>query len=173
MLQCPRCKRANPDDAIFCHYEGAELRPVAAGRLPAHHLPQEFVFPSGRRCKTFDELVEGCQYEWDDARTLLQKGAFGGYFTAIGRLDLARVAEESQGTPSLDAALHEFIDRLPVRQAQGPRLDLRPRRLLVGKVHVGATRIVPLNVANLGTGLLRGTLTVAEGYPWLQIVGGT
>ena len=35
MLTCPRCKRSNPDVALFCHFEGAELRSVAgASRLP-------------------------------------------------------------------------------------------------------------------------------------------
>jgi hypothetical protein len=27
-LFCPRCRRANPSFAIFCHFDGAELRPV-------------------------------------------------------------------------------------------------------------------------------------------------
>src|SRR6516165_783792 len=136
-LVCPRCQRANPGEAGFCHFDGAILLPSAGGSLPAGTLPLEFVFPSGRRCKTFDDLVQGCQYEWEDARVLLKRGEFGPYFARIGRLDLARIAREAQAQPDTDIALHEMVAELPATRVQGPRLDLQPRRLLIGPVPAG------------------------------------
>ena len=36
-------------------------------------MPHEFVFPSGRYCRTFDEFAQGCQEEWEVAKGLLQE----------------------------------------------------------------------------------------------------
>src|SRR5205809_3130990 len=138
-LACPRCQRANPDEAVFCYFDGAELRPVpGVSRQAANQLPHEFVFPSGRRCKTYDEFVQGCQYEWEDARQLLQDGVFDQYMASIGRLDLARAAKEAQSQKDTDIGLHEFMSGLPAADwVQGPRLDLDPRRLFLGKLKSG------------------------------------
>jgi hypothetical protein len=171
-LVCPRCQRANPAEAEYCHFDGAVLVPSAGGSLPAGTLPIEFVFPSGRRCKTFDELVQGCQYEWEDARVLLKRGEFGPYFARIGRLDLARVAREAQEQSDTDIALHELVAELPASSAQGPRLDLQPRRLLIGPVPAGHEDEVGLTVVNQGKGLLQGKLSVSEGGRWLHAVNG-
>ena len=87
-LACPRCQRANPDEAVFCYFDGAELRPVpGVSRQAANQLPHEFVFPSGRRCRTYEDLVQGCQYEWEDARDLLQRGEFQQYLARIDAMD--------------------------------------------------------------------------------------
>jgi hypothetical protein len=133
---------------------------------------QEFIFPSGRRCKTFDDLVQGCQYEWEDARNLLRKGDFTRYFAQIGRHDLARIAGENQANPDPDIGLHTFLDQLPASQIQGPRLDLNPRRLMIGGLRAGDQRQISLTVLNQGKGLLQGKLTVSEGGEWLKISGG-
>src|SRR5579859_4735177 len=69
---CPRCQRANPRQAVFCHFDGCLLRQGAGASVG--QMLQEFVFPSGRRCRTYDELASGCYYEWEDARTMLQEG---------------------------------------------------------------------------------------------------
>jgi hypothetical protein len=167
-LLCPRCQRTNPAEAVFCHFDGVVLRQDYAGRGTAQ-LPQEFVFPSGRRCRTYDELVQGCQYEWEDAREILRRGEFAPYLARIGRHDLARAAQEARSYPDPDIALHEFVASLPGAQAQGPRLDLRPRRLQVGPLPAGRQTEVRLTVANQGTGILQGKLTVGEGARWLQV----
>jgi hypothetical protein len=167
-LVCPRCQHANPAEAVYCHFDGVVLMPPPGGALPPGILPQEFVFPSGRRCKTYDDLVQGCQYEWEDARTLLKRGDFSPYFARIGRLDLARAAREAQEQPDTDIALHELVAGLPATRVQGPRLDLQPRRILIGPVPAGREDEVRLTVVNQGKGLLQGKLSVSEGGHWLH-----
>jgi hypothetical protein len=167
---CPRCQRANPDPAVFCWFDGVVLRQGAAAA--ANTLPHEFVFPSGRRCRTFDELVAGCQYEWEDARDLLRKGDLGNYLAHIGRHDLARSATEAQAQADPDIALHQFLTNLPASQGVGPRLDLNPRRLGVGPVCAGEQRQLTLTISKQGTGLLQGKVTVSEGREWLKVAEG-
>jgi hypothetical protein len=167
-LVCPRCHRANPAEAAYCHFDGVVLVPPAGGTLPPGALPEEFVFPSGRRCRTFDDLVQGCQYEWEDARILLKRGEFGPYFARIGRLDLARMAREAHENPDTDIALHQFVGSLPASFTQGPRLDLQPRRLLIGPIPAGREDEVRLTVVNQGKGLLQGKLSVNAGVLWLH-----
>jgi hypothetical protein len=170
---CPRCQRANPGEAVYCYFDGVVLRqgPGAGGPLPGQLL-HEFVFPSGRRCRTFDDLVQGCQYEWEDARDMLRRGEFAQFLAGVGRLDLARAAREAQTQPDPDIALHNFVGNLPAGQVQGPRLDLHPRRLQLRAVHAGEQRQVRLTVTNQGKGLLQGKLSVSEGGEWLKVANG-
>ncbi|MHB1424031.1 MAG: hypothetical protein ACYC3I_12715 [Gemmataceae bacterium] len=166
---CPRCQRANPREAVYCYFDGIVLRQGVAGAASAGQLPHEFVFPSGRRCKSFDDLVQGCQYEWEDARRMLRNGDFGRYFGQIGRHDLARVAQENQKQSDADIGLHAFLGQLPASQIHGPQLDLNPRRLTLDTIRPGEQRRVPLTILNQGKGLLQGKVTVSEGRQWLKI----
>ncbi len=168
---CPRCQRANPREAVYCYFDGVVLDQRLVGAASPSRMLQEFVFPSGRRCKTFDDLVQGCQYEWEDARHLLRNGDFTRYFAQIGRHDLARIAQENQKQPDPDIGLHSFLDQLPASQIQGPRLDLNPRRIMIGGVRPGEQRNISLTVLNEGKGLLQGKITVSEGGEWLKIAG--
>jgi hypothetical protein len=170
---CPRCQRANPGEAVYCWFDGIVLHqgPGPGGPAPGQLL-HEFVFPSGRRCRTFDELVQGCQYEWEDARDMLRRGDFSQFLSGVGRLDLARAAREAQAQTDPDIALHNFVGNLPAGQVQGPRLDLHPRRLQLRAVHAGEQRQVRLTVTNLGKGLLQGKLSVTEGGEWLKLANG-
>src|SRR5262245_49605692 len=144
---CPRCRRVNPADAAYCHFDGMVLAAIpTAGIAAPGQLLQEFVFPSKRRCKTLDDFVQGCQYEWDDARDLLHKGHFTRYFTGIGRMDLARACQEAERQADPDIALHNFLRNLPASSVPGPRLDLSPRRLVVSQVRAGQTKQVMLKV---------------------------
>ncbi len=165
---CPRCQRANPNEAEYCWFDGVVLR---QGATPAQAgaLPQEFVFPSQRRCRTLEEFVQGCQYEWEDACTLLRRREFSQYFTRIGRMDLARAAQEAESQADADVGLVYFLNNLPASNVPGPRLDLNPRRLNLGTWRPGESRQVRLQVLNQGKGLLQGKLTVAEGRSWLWI----
>ncbi len=167
---CPRCQRANPDAAVFCYYDGAELRPGTAARA-YNRLAQEFVFPSGRRCRTFDELAQGCQDDWPAARELLKQGVFGQFFSAGGRMDLARASQEATAQADADLALTMFLGALPVSHGQTPRLDLNPRRLLLGNMLAGESKQIQLTVSNQGQGVLQGTLKVTEGGEWLKVGG--
>jgi hypothetical protein len=173
-LLCPRCQRANPSDAIYCWFDGVVLNQAAApGALSPSQLPLEFVFPSGRRCRTYDDLVEGCHADWEDARDLLHKGDFGRYLARIGRMDLVRAAQEALGQADPDIALQNFLSSLPGSQIQGlgPRLDLSPRRLMLGALRVGGQRQAHVTVSNKGKGLLQGKIRVSEGEEWLKIEG--
>jgi hypothetical protein len=174
ILVCPRCRRANPGEAAFCHFDGAELVPPSDQKetAPQTRLPQEFVFPSGRRCRSYDELIEGCQEEWEAARDLLRQGAFRRFLAGAGLMDLARHAQEARSQPDPDIALEAFLHGLPTTGERRPRLDLSPRRLNLGTLHVGDTRQVRLLVLNQGSGLLHGTLAVAEGNTWLRLGDG-
>ncbi len=172
MQVCPRCQRANPLEAVYCHFDGIVLRQGVAGVAAPGQLPQDYVFPSGRRCKTFDDFVQGCQYEWEDARRLLHEGDFSRYFAQLGRHDLARTAQEYQKQPDADIGLHAFLGQLPASQTQGPRLDLNPRRMMLGNVRPGEQRKIPLTILNQGKGLLQGKVTVGEGGQWLKIAEG-
>jgi hypothetical protein len=164
---CSRCQRSNPDAAVFCWFDGVVLRQGAAAA--ASVMPQEFLFPSGRRCRTFDELVQGCQYEWEDAREQLRGGGLAGFLARIGRHDLSHAAAEAQKQPDADIALHQFLGQLPALQVQGPKLDLHPRRLAVGPVRADEQRLVLVTVTNQGKGLLQGKVAVTEGDPWLKV----
>jgi hypothetical protein len=137
----------------------------------AHRLSQDFVFPSGRRCHTFDELALACQDDWAGARDLLRQGAFARYFSAVGRMDLARAAQESMAQANPDIGLSNLVHSMPLSRGHGPRLDLHPRRVVLGSILAGETRQVPLTVNNEGQGMLQGTVVVAEGGEWLRIGG--
>ncbi len=175
MLVCPRCQRTNPAEAVFCHFDGAELRPAHDGSAGPRQtrLPHEFVFPSGRRCHSYEELVEGCQEEWEVARDLLQQGVFRQFLVSAGRLDLARSARQAQSQADPDVALDAFLRMLPTTVAHAPRLELNPRRLILGTLRAGEARQLHVLVANQGKGLLHGTLTIAQGSAWLLLGDGT
>jgi hypothetical protein len=171
MLQCPRCRRANPDEAAFCHFDGAELHRAlgAANGQRDTQLPHEFVFPSGRCCRSYDDFIEACQAEWETARDLLSQGVFQQFLATGGRMDLAKAAQQAKSHPDPDVALDTFLARLPAKVERVPHLDLNVRRLHLGTLHVGETRQIRLAVMNQGKGLLHGTLAVAEGTSWLRL----
>src|SRR5438067_1726817 len=103
--QCPACHRVNPQQARYCYYDGATLGgttstgPIQVGSRP---FLSPFVFPSGRNCKTFDELVRAAEDEWDAARDMLKQGYFVGFLGGLGRADLAQAAREAAREPDAD-----------------------------------------------------------------------
>ena len=179
MRTCPRCQHVNPDEAAFCYFDGCSLRSEAAGiplAIPVPtgpvRLPHEFVFPSGRHCQNFDELLAGCLEDRATATSLLQSGAFKHYLTGAGRLDLAHAADQSLSQHGdSDLALDAFLSRLPATKPPKPELELNPHKLLLGTLAVGETRQAQLVVQNIGTGLLHGMLNVVEGGTWLRLAG--
>ncbi len=164
---CPRCKHINPEYAAFCHFDGVVLQ--AQQSASAHRMPSEFVFPSGRRCQTYDDLAQGCQEEWASARDLLLRGAFAQYFHTCKRDDLVRAANDARANPNPDIALTTFLNALPGTRTQTPKLDLHPRRILLGSLAVGEVKTVPLTITNQGQSMLQGTVTVTEGQNWLSL----
>src|SRR5580698_9933035 len=94
---CMKCSRPNPSEAVYCWFDGFVLAghdwrggPVAIGAKP---FASPFVFPSGRSCRSFDELALACQEQWDTACELLKEGVLEGFFGALGRLDLSVAAK--------------------------------------------------------------------------------
>jgi hypothetical protein len=174
LLICPRCQRANPEQALYCYHDGNLLQPDAVKGKPATGmLLQEFVFPSRRRCKTLEDFVQGCQYEWEDARELLRQGELARYFISVDRQDLARAARDAEAVPDADVALHTFLEALPSQKATAPRLDISPRRFRLNKIKPGEVKQFALKVLNVGKGLLQGKLTVSEGGEWLRMAFGS
>jgi len=171
---CPRCQRANPGDAAFCHFDGIGLQAGGAGSgAPVfNRLPQDFSFPSGKRCHTFDELAATCEEEWETSRELLKKGTFEKYFTAIGRVDLAQSSQAAVAQADPDVALTTFLADLPTTRTAAAKLDLFPRRFMLGNLQAGQQRQLQLTVTNRGKGLLRGVLKVTEGGDWLKVGAG-
>jgi hypothetical protein len=162
--RCPRCQRANPPDAAFCHNDGVPLDTL---HLPhTGYFPREWRFPSGRTCRTLDELVQGCLNEWTEARNALVRRDFVKFFHDNNRPDLARLVPPAE--PDAEAALQSFLERLPSSHKINPSLDVAPRRLLVPDVNRGEDRRVILTILNRGSGMLLGDIAVADGATWLR-----
>jgi hypothetical protein len=169
MRLCLRCRRANPDEAAFCHHDGIPLTPQHAGDDSAPRS-LDWHFPGGKRCTTIDEFARGCLTEWNSARTALRSGQFVNHFTQIARTDLARVASTALDEPDEDVALQKFLEKLPgVTVPIRPLADPVPRRLNVDDVGRDQVRLVPLRLTNRSFGYLHGTITVVEGDHWLWI----
>ncbi|MBX9680014.1 MAG: hypothetical protein K2X38_14730 [Gemmataceae bacterium] len=162
---CPRCRRFNPEPAYFCWFDGIELRPHAGD---AQKLAIEFTFPTGRRARTFEELAQACQDDWNSARDLLQQGAFRQFFVSLGRNDLAQRAEEAARETNADVALARFLQALPAAK-HAPKLDLQPRRIFLGTLAPGETRSLQATLKNLGAGMLQGAMTVTDGDGWIRL----
>jgi hypothetical protein len=166
---CSRCQRANPPDSQFCHFDGTGLRNGVDGKAPTQTgLGREFVFPSGRRCRTFDELVAGCSQEWSTARSLLQKGSMRQFLASIGRMDLAHQADKAAAHVDPDLGLDLLLSAFPTKETSQPRLDLAPRRLHLGAIKAGDSRDLLLQVLNRGSRLLHGAVEV-RGENWLRV----
>jgi len=165
---CPRCQRANPPDAAFCHFDGVSLR---AGAV-AMELGREFVLPGGRRCHTFDDLVAACSDDWSAARQLLKSGGFKQFFASIGRLDLAVAADKAAARDDLDLGLDQLLTQFPCKVDAGPKLDLAPRRIQISGLPAGQARDLTVTIFNQGKRLLHGTLEV-RGGDWVRVEAGT
>src|SRR4051794_21287518 len=113
-LVCRRCARVNPAGARFCYHDGLPLDgqgsggPIAVGAQP---FLAPFVFPSGRTCRSFDELVIACEEDWDGGREVLKQGYLQGFFGGLGRADLARTARLAAQEPDLDSGLDQLLSQ--------------------------------------------------------------
>ena len=164
---CPRCQRANPGEAGFCYFDGISLRD---GATATTELGRDFVFPSGRRCRSFDELVQGCSAEWNSARAMLRQGSLRQFLASVGRMDLAAMADRLAAHQDPDLGLDEFLARLPTRDGANPKLDITPRRLHLGQLRIGDKREASLTIANQGSRLLHGSIKI-DGESWVRIDG--
>src|SRR5262245_1634649 len=172
-LTCDKCHRANPRDAVYCYFDGFALNghggrgagPVAIG---AQQFGNPFVFPSGRSCRSFDELATACQDDWDGAKELLQQGFFKSFFGGLGRADLARAADEAKKFGDPDRGLDQLLDKLPSKVLQEPKLRVDPQEINLGQIQAGADRDLVLHLENQGGRLLYGKVTAVD-TPWLSL----
>src|SRR5438128_11413377 len=72
---CTHCSRVNPAGAAYCYFDGSSLnRQGGPQNIGAQQFPSPFIFPSGRSCRSFDQLALACQQEWPAAVQMLQGG---------------------------------------------------------------------------------------------------
>src|SRR5262245_4406007 len=113
---CKKCSRANPQEAVYCYFDGFVLvghdrrGPVAAGAQPFN---SPFVFPTGRTCRSFDELALACQEEWATATSLLRDGYIESFLGGLGRVDLALAAKLASRFPDPERGLDQLLAKLP------------------------------------------------------------
>jgi hypothetical protein len=169
---CTKCSRVNPDGAAYCYQDGAPLSghlrnggPVAVGSRP---FPSPFVFPSGRQCRTFDELALACQENWPAARDLLREGFFESFLGAMGRDDLAQSAHEAARFADADRGLDYLLDSLPTAVVEPPRLAVAPQEVSLGTLSVGQDTRCELHLENRGMRLLYGSVA-CDDCEWLAL----
>ncbi len=148
----------------------AEMRKELEHMLAAGVTTQPFVFPSGERAHSVEELARLCDLHWEDGRQLLREGAFSAWLrSSLFRGDLAREADSLRGQQDPDQALEQFI------RALDPNLP--PPRPTVGLPKVDFGRIRPAQRAQrdipvrnrAGRGHLFGTVAVDPPAPWLAV----
>jgi len=173
-LTCSKCSRVNPDQASYCYYDGSALGgasrnggPVAIG---AQAFATPFVFPTGRSCRSFDELSLACQQEWNPARDLLKQGYLESFFGGMGRMDLVMAAKEAGRFPDPDRGLDQLLSKLPSNVLASPKLKLETTEINLGQMQIGQNRNFEIHLENQGMRLLYGTITCADANSnWLTL----
>ena len=165
---CSKCSRVNPGDAVYCYFDGMVLGgngrvggPVA---VSSQAFSSPFVFPSGKNCRTFNELALACQDDWSAAKDLLTQGFLGNFLGGLGRMDLAMAAKQAAAFPDHDRGLDELLGKLPADVLQPPKLSLETQEINLGNTPFGTTRKLELKMENLGGRLLYGTVTCPDGW---------
>jgi hypothetical protein len=170
--RCRTCQRVNPADAAYCYHDGTPLDGGAAAAHPRAAGGQAFghplYLPSGRWCRTFDELALALQDDWKGALELLKQGYLEGFLSGVGRADLAQAARAAGKFPDPDRGLDEFLAKLPGTALQPPRLAVLPQEINLGTLAVGGQRRFALRLQNQGMRLLYGTVTCPD-TPWLAV----
>jgi hypothetical protein len=172
VLVCRNCSRINPSEAQYCYWDGAVLDgrgrasgPIAVAAQPFH---SPFVFPSGRQCRNFDELVLACYGEWKEALELLREGYLGGFFGALGRTDLALAAKHAGSAADADRGLDQLLSKLPCSSREPAKMFVQPMEVNLGQVMHGSDRHFVLHIENQGMGLLQGTIA-CDDTAWLML----
>jgi hypothetical protein len=169
---CSKCSRINPPEAVYCYFDGHVLAgharnggPVAAASQP---FLNQFVFPSGRACRNFNELAIACHEEWQAAQELLQQGYLENFLGGLGRSDLALAAREAAHFPDRDRGLDQLLAKLPGEVLESPKLHAEPQHVHLGVVPVGQDRTFDLHLENRGMRLLYGSVS-SDDCPWLAL----
>jgi hypothetical protein len=167
---CQQCARANPPEAVYCHFDGVALEgrgaggPVAVGSQP---FAAPFVFPGGRTCRSFDELALGCLAEWDAAIVLLADGSLEHFLDAVGRADLAEAAREAARFPDPVRGLDRLLGQFPTTVLTEARVHVGPAEVNLGLLDSDQERSFVLDLENQGLRLAFGSVSSSE--PWLTL----
>lgn len=169
---CTKCSRINPDEADYCYYDGSALGghrvnggPIHSGSQP---FPHQFVFPSGRVCRDFDQLALAIQENWQETLELLSQGFLEAFLGGTGRTDLALAARESAHNPDQDRGLDDLLGKLPTTVLRPPQLAVEPTEVNLGQLSGRTNRRFDLHLYNQGTRLLYGSVACETGV-WLAL----
>jgi hypothetical protein len=175
-LVCRNCSRVNPPEAQYCYWDGTVLDgrgqrrgPIAVGAQP---FASAFVFPSGRQCRSFDELLLACFVEWKEALQLLREGYLESFFSGMGRADLALAAKQAVRAADPERGLDHLLSKLPCTNREPPKLFAQPLEVNLGQIARSSNRQFVLHIENQGMGLLQGTVA-CDGTAWLMLGEGT
>lgn len=168
-LICRRCSRVNPPEALYCYYDGTALdaahdAPLAIGRQSFSH---PFVFPNGRNCRNFDELVFACDDDWEAAKDMLRLGFLTGFLDAIGRSDLSQAARQAAKVRDGDRGLEQLLQQLPCTSRPPATLVVHPLEINLGQLMQDAAPQFSLHLFNHGCGMIYGSI-IAEA-DWLAL----
>jgi hypothetical protein len=167
---CAHCSRANPDEAVYCFFDGNLLHGHrAAARMPTGSQPfaSEFVFPDGQACRNFDQLALACQQRWAVSCDLLQQGILERFLGGQGRADLAGAARAAAAFPDPERGLDQLLGRLPTQVLAAPKLQVSPGDINLGQIRAGVDQTVTLHLENAGGRLLYGA--VVSDSNWLTL----
>jgi len=167
---CPRCSRLNPSQALFCYFDGVALGNQAQFTSdPARQrFPMPFVFSSGQRCQSFDELALGIQNHWEETRELIRDGSLVTFLTGLGRADLARKAREAAREADIDQGVNQLLQALPVSVLEPARLVVEPAQINLGVLRPGQNVRFELHLRNTGMGLITGNIS-SDGVNWIYL----
>jgi hypothetical protein len=172
---CQQCRRANPGEAAYCYHDGALLGGRVGGDgaldVGARPFATPFVLPSGRACRSFNELALACHADPAAALDLLRKGHLESFLSALGRADLAGAAHAAARAANRERGLDEFLGRLPAADLRPARLRVEPRLVELGPLDPGEGRRCELVLHNDGQRLLYGSAN-CDGTPWLSLGDG-
>lgn len=160
-LVCPSCSRVNPPEALYCHADGTALKNGRSVQpaVVRQDFPFPFVFPSGRTCRSFDELALACLDEWEVACSLLKHGDLTSFLGGLGRSDLAATAREAARAADADRGLDQLIAALPTRTVESAKLHVEPTQVNLGALVPGHEPRFQLHLHNRGMRLLTGSVT--------------
>ena len=148
----------------------AEFRAALEKVLAPRPTIQPYVFPSGEKAQTAEDLARLCDRNWRDARELLHRNSFEPWLrTNLFRSDLAQAASRLSGQPDKDIALEAFTHILdPHLPSATPKLD--QAKLNFGTVKADRHITRQLRITNSAPrGHLSGTITVQPVSRWLAI----
>jgi hypothetical protein len=174
---CRQCSRANPMQALYCHFDGVLLRrthevPADGGRINfgTRVFATPLVFAPGKVCRNFNELALACNDDPATARELLRRGYLENFLSSQGRLDLARAAADAARTADPARGLDDFLEQLPGNALRPARLRLSGHEFDLGTLRPGEERRFQVSIHNEGMRLLTGT--AKSGCPWLVLGDG-